>query len=173
VSRYRWLRPSKCIETMDFFPSLIDTPNDVMQGLLFEAVERGDVRGTLNDEIVPKAHIGAYLSLYQRASPEQDPHTLPPDLALNYDDLCSVFDRPTIDSRKRGRPSKERSGWDVDRRLAQEMHEMVSGRPGLPKANSAAHAARMLVENGRVPGAGTDESRAKRLERAFRKYYSS
>lgn len=31
----------------------------------------------------------------------------------------------------------------------------------------------MLVAEGKVSGAGTPESRAKRLERAFRKHYSS
>ena len=169
MSRYRWLRPSKCLETMDFFPSLKGREYTAMQKLLFDAVSRGDIRGMLNDEIVPKAHIRVYLSLYAHAPPEQEAHTLPPNLALNYDDLCAVFDRPVIDSRKRGRPVKEHSGWPEDRKHAHEMHKMVS----LGQAKSAAEAARILVSEGRVSGAGTPENRAKRLERAFRKYYSS
>lgn len=158
---------------MDFFPSIKGQPYDVMQRLLFDAVSRGDVKGMLNDEVVPKAHIGVYLSLYARATVEQEPNTLPPDLALNYDDLCAVFDRPVIDNRKRGRPVKEHSGWPEDRKLAFEMHKMLAGNPSTRRAKSAAEAARILVSEGRVSGAGTAESLAKRLERAFRKYYSS
>lgn len=173
MSRYRWLRPSKCLETMDFFPSVKGQTYEAMQKLLFDAVSRGDVRGMLNDELVPKAHIGVYLNLYARATTKQEPNTLPPDLALNYDDLCAVFDRPATDNRKRGRPVKEHSGWPEDRKLAFEMHKMLAGHPDNRQAKSAAEAARMLVSEGRVSGAGTPESRAKRLERAFRKYYSS
>lgn len=173
MSRYRWLRPSKCLETMDYFPAIKDQSYETMQKLLFDAVSRGDVRGMLNDEVVPKAHIGVYLSLYARATAEQQANTLPPDLALNYDDLCAVFDRPVIDNRKRGRPVKEHSGWPEDRKLAFEMHKMLAGNPSTRQAKSAAEAARILVNEGRVSGAGTQESRAKRLERAFRKYYSS
>lgn len=173
MSRYRWLRPSKCLETMDFFPAIKGQTYESMQELLFDAVSRGDVRGMLNDELVPKAHIAVYLSLYVRATAEQEPNTLPPDLALNYDDLCAVFDRPAIDNRKRGRPVKEHSGWPEDRKLAFEMHKMLAGHPDNRQAKSAAEAARILVGEGRVSGAGTPESRAKRLERAFRKYYSS
>jgi hypothetical protein len=127
----------------------------------------------LNDEIVPKAHIAVYLNLYARASPDQDPHTLPPDVQLSYDDLQAVFDRRAIDNRKRGRPVKENSRWSVDRQLAFEMHKMLAGHPRHQQVTSAAEAARFLVELGQVPGAGTDQSRAKRLERVFRKYYSS
>jgi|JI6StandDraft_1071083.scaffolds.fasta_scaffold331627_2 hypothetical protein len=173
MSRYRWLRPSKCLETMDHFPAIKDQPYEAMQKLLFDAVSRGDVKGMLNDEVVPKAHIAAYLSLYARATLEQELNTLPPDLALNYDDLCAVFDRPVIDSRKRGRPVREHSGWPEDRKLALEMHKMLAGSPSTRKAKSASEAARFLVAEGRVSGAGTPENRAKRLERAFRKYYSS
>jgi len=173
MSRYRWLRPSTCLESMAYFPAIKGQPYDAMQKLLFDAVSRGDVRGMLNDEIVPKAHIGAYLSLYARATPEQESNTLPPDLALNYDDLCAVFDRPVIDSRKRGRPVKEHSGWPEDRKLAFEMHKMLACNPSTRQAKSAAEAARILVAEGKVSGAGTPENRAKRLERAFRKYYSS
>lgn len=158
---------------MDFFPSVKGQPYEALQKHLFDAVSRGDVRGMLNDEIVPKAHIGAYLGLYARASGDQEPNTLPPDLALSYDDLCAVFDRPVIDGRKRGRPRKEHSGWPEDRKLAFEMHKMLSGNPAVQQARSAAEAARLLVAQGRVHGAGTDLNRAKRLERAFRKYYSS
>ena len=54
------------------------------------------------------------------------------------------------------------------------MHSMMAAGPGVQQgATSASEAARMLVEAGRVSGAGTPESRAKRLERVFRKYYSS
>jgi hypothetical protein len=173
MSRYRWLRPLKCRETMEFFPSTKDLKIPELEKLLFEAVSRGDIRGMFKDEIVPKVHIGVYLSLYAQAYPDQEPHTLPPDLALNYDDLCAVFDRPVIDGRTRGRPKKEHSGWSEDRHLAAEMHGMLAGRPGLPRAKSAAEAARILVEAGRVSGSGTEESLRKRLERTFRKYYSS
>lgn len=173
MSRYRWLRPSKCLETMDYFPASKGQSYEVMQKQLFDAVSRGDVRGLLNDEIVPRAHIAVYLSLYAQLTLGQEPNNLPPDLALNYDDLCAVFDRPVVDGRKRGRPVKEHSGWPEDRRLAFEMHKMLAGDVSVSQAKSAAEAARMLVDAGRIPGAGTDESRAKRLVRAFRKYYSS
>jgi len=173
MSRYRWLDPSKCLETMESFPSIKGQSYERRQKLLFDAVARGDIRGMLNDETVPKAHIGVYLRLYGHAAPEQEPNTLPPDLALNYDDLCAVFDRATIDNRKRGRPAKEHSGWSDDRRLAFEMHKILAGHPSVRHAMSAAEAARMLVESGMVAGAGTPESRAKRLVNAFRKYYSS
>jgi hypothetical protein len=158
---------------MDFFPALNGRSYEEMQELLFDAVSRGDIRGTINNEVVPKAHIATYLRLYARAWPEQPPHTLPADFPLNYDDLCAVFDRPTIDNRRRGRPIKEQSGWTEDEKLAFEMHKMLAGHPGTKQAKSAAEAARILVEAGKVPGAGTVESRAKRLERVFRKHYSS
>jgi hypothetical protein len=158
---------------MDSFPAIKGQPYEAMQKLLFDAVSRADVKSMLNDEVVPKAHISVYLSLYARATPEQEPNTLPPDLALNYDDLCAVFDRPVVDNRKRGRPVKEHSGWPEDRKLAFEMHKMLAGNPSVRQAKSAAEAARILVDEGKVSGAGTPDSRAKRLERTFRKYYSS
>ena len=173
MSRYRWLRPSKCLETMEHFPAINGQTCEAMQKLLFDAVSRGDVKGSLNNTVVPKAHIGIYLSLYARAATEQNPYALGPDLALNYDDLRAVFDRPVVDNRKRGRPVKEYSGWSEDRKLAAEMHKMLAGYPHTRQAKSAAEAARILVDNGRVPGPGAPESRAKRLERTFRKYYSS
>jgi hypothetical protein len=173
MSRYRWLRPSKCIETMEFFPALKEETYEELQKRLFDAVSRGDVRAMLNNETVPKAHIAIYLRLYALASPDQDPNTVPPDLTLSLDDLNEVFDRRSIDNRKRGRPAKEHSSWSEDRRLADEMHRMLAGHPTFRRAGSAAEAARILVKAGRVSGAGTPESRAKRLERAFRKYYSS
>ncbi|MEP2735355.1 MAG: hypothetical protein ABJP34_03575 [Erythrobacter sp.] len=173
MSRYRWLPPSKCLETMDYFPAIKGKSYQALQKLLFDAVASGAVRGMLNEEVVPKAHIGVYLGLYSLNMPEQEESTLPPNLALNYDDLCAVFDRPVIDNRKRGRPVKEHSGWPEDRKLALEMHKMLAGPPDQRQAHSAAEAARVLVNEGRVSGAGTPESRAKRLERAFRKYYSS
>ena len=172
MSRYRWLRPLKCRETMECFPSLKDKTLEQLEQLLFEAVSRGDVRGMLNDVEVPQVHIEVYLTLYANAYPDQPPHTLPPDLSLSYDDLCAVFDRPVIDGRKRGRPKKEHSGWSEDRHLAAEMHRMLAGHPNYPRATSAAEAARLLVAQGRVKGA-SDDSKAKRLERVFRKYYSS
>ncbi len=173
MSRYRWLRPTSCLETMDYFPALKGRSYEAMQEVLYDAVLRGDVRGMLNDEIVPKAHIAMYLSLYAKATAEQEPNTLPPDLSLNYDDLRAVFDRPVIDNRKRGRPVKEHSGWSEDRKLAFDIHKMLSGHPNHRQAKSATEAARILVSEGKVPGAGTPENRAKRLVRAFRKYYSS
>lgn len=173
MSRYRWIRPSKCLETMDYFPSLEGRSYEAKQKILYEAVSRGDVRGMLNDVVVPRAHIAVYLDLYSHIATDQEPNTLPPDLALNYDDLCAVFLRPMVDNRKRGRPIKEHSGWSEDRKLAFEMHKMLADHPRHRRANSAAEAARLLVAEGRVSGAGTPESRAKRLERAFRKYYSS
>lgn len=173
MSRFRWLGSRKCLETMETFSSLEGQTYEAMEKLLFDAVARGDIRATLNDEIVPKAHIGMYLSLYRLSNPGQEPNTVPPDVALSYDDLCAIFDRPVIDSRKRGRPAKEASGWSSDRLLAYEMHRMIAGDPSVSRANSAAEAARILVALGRVPGAGSPESLAKRLERTFRKYYSS
>jgi hypothetical protein len=173
MSRYRWLRPSKCLETMEFFPALKDQAYEARQKLLFDAVARGDVRVMINDELVPKAHIGIYLSLYARATPQQEPFTIPPDTDISYDDLCAVFDRPSIDNRKRGRPVKAHSGWSEDRRLAFEMHMILAGRPEFSRAKSAAEAARMLVSEGKASGVGTPESIAKRLERAFRRYYAS
>lgn len=171
MSRYRWLRPLKCLEAMEHFPAINGQSPGALQKLLFDAVSRGDVKGTLNKEVVPKAHIGTYLSLYARAAPKQAMNTLPPDLSLSYDDLRAVFDRPTVDNRKRGRPRKD--GLSDDRMLAAEMHKMLAAPPLHRRAKSAAEAARILVREGRVAGAGTPESREKRLVREFRKHYSS
>jgi hypothetical protein len=125
---------------MDYFPSLKGRSYAELQTLLFHAVSRGDIRGLLNEEIVPKAHIGIYLSLYARATPDQEPNTLPPDLALNYDDSSGDFDRPSVDNRKRGRPVKEHSAGqriEVGLRDAQDVVErpqcaasQISGRGG-------------------------------------------
>lgn len=175
MSRYRWTRPLRCIESMELFPALKGKSLPSLDELLFNAVSRGDIRAMLNDEIVPKVHIGIYLALYARSTPNQEPNTLPPDLQVSLDDMSAVFDRPNIDIRKRGRPTRENSGgWSEDRKLAFEMHKMLAGNPSsFRHATSAAEAARILVEAGRVLGAGTPENRAKRLVRAFRKYYSS
>lgn len=173
MSRYRWLRPLKCLETMESFPKVEGQSYEARQKLLFNAVSRGDVKAMLNKVVVPKAHIGVYLSAYAKVPPVQEPNVLPPDLLLNYDDLCAVFDRPVIDNRKRGRPVKERSGWSEDEKLAFEMHKMLSGHPSTPQAKSATDAARTLVDNGRVSGHGTPESRVTRLRKAFRKRYTS
>ena len=171
MSQYRWLRPLKCLETMEYFPAILETDFANRSRKLFEAVARGDIRAKLNDVTIPPAHIEVYLSLYARATPDQELHTLPPDLAINYDDLCTVFDRPNVDDRKRGRPRKDGSSHLRERRLAAEMHRMLINPS--PQATSAADAARQLVKTGRFPGSGTDENRAKRLERIFREYYSS
>ncbi len=169
MSRYRWISPTKCLETMDFFSHIKSKSYQESEKLLFDAVASGAIKGMLNNEVVPKAHIGIYLSLYSQDKGNPQGNVLPPDLALCYDDLCAVFDRPSIDNRKRGRPKREHSGWTEDRKLAFEMHKMMQKG----KARSAAHAARIFVEAGLVSGAGTPESRAKRLERTFRKHYSS
>ena len=68
---------------MSVFPSLEEKSYEELENRLFDAVARGDVRAMLNDEIVPKAHIAVYLRLYARATTDQEPHTLPPNLALN------------------------------------------------------------------------------------------
>lgn len=169
MSRYRWLKPSKCIEEMEGFSALKGTEYQALQDLLFDAVSRGDVRVLLNDVVVPKAHIGIYLSLFLRSSPEPQLREIPTDLTLSYDDLCAVYDRPMIDNRKRGRPAKEHTVWSEDRQAAYKMHLMLSKG----EANSAAEAARKIVAMGLVSGGGMPESKAKRLVRAFRKYYSS
>jgi len=158
---------------MDYFPAIKGKAYEHMQKLLFDAVSRGDIRAMLNSEIVPKAHIETYLRLYAYGAPPLEENQLPPDLSLSYDDLCEVFDRPVIDNRRRGRPVKEHSGWPDDRILASEMHKMLAGFPHVAGAKSAAEAARMLVSAGKVSGAGTPESKAKRLERVFRKHYTS
>lgn len=161
------------METMDFFPSLNGLEYAEMEQRLYDAISNGDIRTMLEDEIVPKPHIAIYLSLYQHAFPDQEPLTLPPNLGINYDDLCTFFDRPTIDNRKRGRPVQEHSGWSEDRHRAADMHHMLAGDPKYHQATSATDAARQLVRQGTVSGAGTEESKTKRLVRAFRKYYSS
>lgn len=48
MSRYRWLRPLKCLETMEFFPATKEQSYEVMQKLLFDAVARGDVKVMFN-----------------------------------------------------------------------------------------------------------------------------
>lgn len=173
MSRYRWLSARKTMETMDYFPSLKGLEYSEMEQRLYDAIRDGQIRAMLEDEIVPKAHIAIYLALYRHACPEQEPLTLPPNLGINYDDLCAFFDRPTIDNRKRGRPTKEHSGWSEDRRHAADMHHMLAGDPKYHQAKSATDAARQLVNQGNVSGAGTDESKTKRLVREFRKHYSS
>jgi len=171
MSRYRWLTPHKSVEALESFPAFDDADYSTRQQALHHAVSRGDVRTILNDELVPKAHISIYLALYARMSVDQDAHVLPPDLSVNYDDVCAVFDRPNIDDRKVGRPARERAGLSADRWLAAEMHKMMAGSD--PIASSAAQAAMLLVNAGRVKGAGTPESMAKRLATEFRKHYSS
>jgi hypothetical protein len=173
MSRYRWDRPHSCIESMEYFPALKGADYATRSAQLFNAVSRGDVQVMLNDAIVPKSHIAIYLSLYARATPDQEPNTMPPDLAVNLDDLSAVFDRPNADARKPGRPRKVENGWSVDRHLVLEMHKMIARPPDSKLANTAAEAARLLVNSGRVSGAGTPENKAKRLVRLFRIYYSS
>lgn len=172
MSRYRWLRPIRAVESMTSLPALDGLDCDQCDKLLWEAMQRGDIRAMLNDVIVPAAHIEAYLLLYRAACPDQPPYTLPPNLGVNYDDLCAVFDRPNRDDRKRGRPRQEHQGWTDDHKLAFEMHKMLaSPDPNRPK--NPTQAARLLVDAGRVAGAGTPESLVKRLVREFRKRYSS
>lgn len=157
---------------MDFFPSLEGKEIEECDELLWEAIRRGDIRAMMNDVIVPTEHIEIYLILYRRVNPDQPPHTLPPNLGVNYDDLCAVFDRPNLDNRKRGRPRQEHQGWTDDQKLASEIHRMLASRePNRPK--NPTQAARLLVEAGRVSGAGTPESLVKRVVREFRKRYSS
>ncbi len=159
---------------MECFPSLAGKSLPELHELLFSAVRRGDVRVIFNNVVVPREHIAAWVDNYSARWPEQGSHTLPPDFGLSSDDLSQVFDRPNHDNRKRGRPKKENSGWSMERKLAHEMHQMLAGGiSGVTRPKSAAEAARILIEAGRLPGAGTDESRAKRLTNIFRKYYSS
>lgn len=172
MSRYRWLRPARASESMTSFPALEGLDTDKCDKLLWEAMHEGKVRALLNDEVVPAAHIGAYLVLYRAACPDQPPYTLPPNLGVNYDDLCAVFDRPNLDNRKRGRPRKEHNGWSDDQKLAFEMHKMLaSADPKRPK--NATQAAWRLVDAGLVSGAATPDNLVKRLVKEFRKRYSS
>lgn len=173
MSRKRWLRPLKCIESMEFYEGTEGNSYSENEKLLFEKVACSDIRAMLNDEVVSSAHIRAYLRIYDQACPDQGPYVLPPDMLLSLDDLCRVFDRALIDSRKRGRPRKENAVYSDDMRLVEEMHRMLAGHPDFPRAQSADEAARILVEQKRVSGAGTEESRKKRLVRKFRNYYTS
>ena len=172
MSSYRWLRPLRASESMNSLPSLTGKNVDECDELLWEAINRGDVRVLMNDEIVHKAHIGIFLLLYRGGSPDQPPYTLPPDIGISYDDILAVFDRERPDNRKRGRPVKEHSGWTEDQKLAFEMHKMLAiNNPVRPPSPTAA--ARILVETGRVIGGGTVDSKIKRLMREFRKRYTS
>lgn len=172
MSSYRWLRPLRASESIGSLPSFKKCDVEECDKLLWEAINRGDVRVLMNDEIVHKAHIGTFLLLYRRASPDQPPYTLPPDIGISYDDILAVFDRERPDNRRPGRPVKEHSGWTEDQKLAFEMHNMLAvNNPEKPSSPTAA--ARILVEAGRVTGAGTVDSKIKRLMREFRKRYTS
>jgi hypothetical protein len=172
MSSYRWLRPLRASESIGSLPNFKNCDVDKCDELLWEAVKKGDIRVLMNDEIVPKAHIGTFLVLYRRACPDQPPYTLPPDIGISYDDILAVFDRERPDNRKRGRPVTEHSGWTDDQKLAFEMHQMLAvNNPERPSSPTAA--ARILVEAGRVTGGGTVDSKIKRLMREFRKRYTS
>lgn len=173
MSRYRWLTPHKSVEALESFPAFDDADYSTRQQALHRAVSRGDVRTILNDELVPKAHILIYLALYARASVDQDAHVLPPDLSVNYDDLCAVFDRRNIDDRKVGRPSRSSAKSLADRLLAAEMHKMIA-RPN-PIAANATQAAKLLIQSGRSPANSMIEmdSHVKRLVRQYQKHFSS
>lgn len=172
MSSYRWLRPLRASENIGSLPNFKKCDVAKCDELLWEAVNRGDVRVLMNNEIVRKAHIGTFLLLYRRACPDQPPYTLPPDIGISHDDILSVFHRERPDNRRRGRPVKEHSGWTEDQKLASEIHGMLAvNNPNRPQSPTAA--ARKLVLDGRVQGAGTDDSKIKRLMREFRKRYTS
>ena len=65
---------------MDFLSALNGQTYEEMERRLYEAVARGDIRSMLNDEVVPRAHIGAYRGLVARASVDKKPNSLPSDL---------------------------------------------------------------------------------------------
>jgi hypothetical protein len=173
VSRYRWLEVRKCLERLECLPALKGKEYEELEALLHDAVKRGAIAVLLNDVEIPKEHIAVYLSLFARAYPEQPSYKLPYDAVLSLDHLYAVFDRPSIDSPTRGRPRKDESGWSEDHKLAAEMHRMIAGHPRFPRARTATEAARILLNAGRILGAGTPESKIKRLVRVFRKYYTS
>jgi hypothetical protein len=172
MSSYRWITPRSAGESMYYFQNFASKTLEETDEMLWEAVKRGDIRVMINDVIVPREHIAYFLILYREACSDQPPFTLPPDMAVSYDDMLAVFDRARPDNRKRGRPVKENSGWTEDQKLAFEMHKMLaSNNPDKP--NSPTAAARSLVLAGQVRGAGTEESKVKRLMREFRKRYTS
>ncbi len=172
MSSYRWLRPLRASESIGSLPNFKNCDADKCDELLWNAVAQGDVRAQINGVTIHKAHIRYFLLLYRTAFPEQPPFTISPDVGISYDDILAVFDRERPDNRKRGRPVRENTGWTEDQKLAFEMHKMLAfNNPDRPSSPTAA--ARILVEAGRVKGAGTVESKTKRLMREFRKRYTS
>lgn len=170
IDPYRWLPPSKCLEAMEVFPRLRGQTRKSLQELLFQAVSRGDIRGMLYEVVVPKAHIGVYLTMYLHCT-NQSSNIVPSDLALSYDDLCRLFDRPPIGNQERRRTFEEHSGSPKERTLASErrriMPDDASVRPII-----AAQAARTLLSARSVPSAGNFENWAKRALRRFLEYFS-
>ena len=173
MSQRRWDRPHKIVETLELFPAFKDTDYCGRQQAVHDAVARGTIQTMLNDELVPKAHIAIYLNLYARANSDQDAHVLPPDLLISYGDICAVFDRPNIDNRKVGRPSRSSAKSLADRLLAAEMHKMIA-RPN-PIAANPTQAAKLLIQSGRSPANSMIEmdSHVKRLVRQYQKHFSS
>lgn len=169
MSRYRWIPARKAIEQMGFFPKLNGKTNSEMHQLLYDAVATGSIRVTVDGEVVPADEVKILLKWLDRMAPniseDQLPY-LPSAFGISLDDLAKYFDEIWSDSKSAGRPKKQRNPDDL---LISEMHKMIC----LGNADSATGAARALYDSGRIHGAGTAENIIKRLERKFRKHYSS
>jgi len=161
---------------------------DYVEGLqwLREHIVAGSIRVKFDGiEITPRI---AELLLEHRDlkfPEERDQPPLPPDFALNRSDIQhQLKQRHRGRAPRLGRPRRAGSLADADRELVYRMNQMISsfgteaeyrrihGRePPWPSFPSPTAAARYLVEAGEVPGAGTPDSKIRRLVRRYHQTY--
>lgn len=107
-------------------------------------------------------------------------HPLPSEFLLNRPDIERLLKQRNSPPTKRpGRPKRAGSLAAADRALVQRMNQMVSSYgvvgypdpPPWPRVASPTAAAKVLVEEGAVPGGGTDDSKVRRLVARYQEIF--
>lgn len=154
-----------------------------MEGLtwLREHVLAGRIRVEFDDIEITPTIARIILEFRELKWPEESiEHPLPPDFMLNRPDIERLLNQREAPPTKRpGRPRRAGSMAAADRALVHRMNQMVSSfgivgypdPPPWPRVPSPTAAAKVLVDEGAVPGGGTNEAKVRRLVKRYKEIF--
>jgi hypothetical protein len=172
---YRWVGPRKACEAAGWTLKNLDGSD--LYAWLRERLVSGKIRAKFDDIEITPLIARLLLEGYDLKFPDNG-GIVPPDLYICLPDVRREQELPLMphESKKRGRPKGAGSLKYADWPLTLEMNKMIStfGRESgksteepWPTFASPQQAATYLVDNGKVSGAGSRESKIKRLVRRY------
>jgi len=170
-TEYRWVQPRKACDAASW--TLRDLDGDGLYAWLRERIVSGKIRVKFDGLEITPTITRLLLEGYDLRFPDNG-GIVPPDFLICLPDVRreQVASLKPRETKKRGRPRGAGSLADADLPLTTEMNRMITafGReaevtwPTFPSINQAAA---YLVDNGRVTGAGSRESKITRLTRRY------